>query len=220
MSEQEEWDGSVDPNAEEHDSKGTKYCRTGKKVLAPLGFERFFSKKKTPMLAVRFICVNDMVERDDGEETDQGRHVWRQFSITRKAISYFARFARGMGHNSPFNAKDDDSVSEVLGAGLVIGTVAVSSGISEKTGKPWERSEVKYFDRFEGDDDPEWDEIIVAGEEEWDKYLKWREAHPRGQRKDSGGSGGSGDSGDSGGSGGSFGGSDDDMPYQNDDIPF
>ena len=212
MSDQE-WTGEINPDDEKYDKGGdTRYCKAGRKVLVPLGYERWKSSKGTPMVSIMYLCVVDLVEGGK----DVGAVVWRNFALSQNAVQFFARFARAMKHHSPFNVFKDDDVQEIVGKGACIGKVEVESGDRRDGNGKWERSEVKFFDPFDGDWEPDWDALVAEGEEKcWDTYLKFRAENPRGApRKGKGGGGGS-EGGGGGGGGGGYTpqGPDDDIPF-------
>lgn len=203
-----EWNGQIDPNDSQYDGKGggdTRYCKAGRKVLVPLGYERWKSSKGTPMLSIMYGCVVDLVEGGG----DAGAVVWRNFALSQNAVQFFARFARAMRFTSPFNVFKDEDVGEILGKGACIGKVEVESGDRKDGNGKWERSEVKFFDPYEGDWEPHFDELVTGMEEKWDAYLKFRSEHPRGEKRER--RGGSSE----GGGGGGY------QPQTGDDeIPF
>lgn len=207
------WDGKVNPEDEQYDSNGggggdrTRWCRAGRKILAPVGYERWSSSKNNPMLSVRFVCLDDI----DGDASEVGAHVWRNFALTEAAAAFFARFARAMGYLSPFNVFKDEDVQAILAKGAVIGKVEEETYTYQ--GKEKTKSEVKFFDRNEGGWEPRWDEVCGAAEAEWDSYLEWREANPRGSKTNT-------RSGGSSSGGGGYGGQQSSLPPQDDDIPF
>lgn len=206
------WDGQIDPNAEEFQNEGgtgekTRWCGEGRKVLAAIGYERWESGKGNPMLSVRFVCLDDL----QGDASEVGAHVWRNFALTQAAVQFFARFARAINFLSPFNVFKDEDVQAILAKGAVIGKVETET-YTRNDGKEGEKSEVKFFDRYEGNWEPGWDEITTAAEEVWDKYLDWREKNPRGQKRQDRRGGSSG--------GSSGGGSQTHLPSQDEDIPF
>lgn len=207
-----EWNGTINPTDETYDDKGggggdrTRWCGQGRKVLAAIGFERWTSSQGSAMLSIRFVCVDDL---EEGGE-DVGAHVWRNFALTQKAVSFFARFARAIGWLAPFNVFKDEDITEILGKGSVIGRVEIES-FQRNDGKTGEKGEVKFFDPFEGRWEPGWDTTIAKAESEWDSYLEWREKNPRGAKK--------APRGRAGGSGGSSGGGSS-MRAHDDDIPF
>lgn len=208
------WDGSVNPKDKQYDGNDggkTRWCGPGRKVLAPIGYERWKSSKGNDMLSVRFVCLEDL----EGDASEAGAHVWRNFALTENAVAFFARFARAMGYLSPFNVFKDEDVQAILGKGAVIGRVEEET-YEKRDGSDGKKSEVKFFDRYEGDWGPSFDGICGTAEEEWDSYLEWRERNPRGSSNRGGGNRGS----SGGGGGGGGGGRQTTLPAQDDDIPF
>lgn len=207
-----EWNGEINPNDEQYQQQQggsgerTKWCSAGKKILAPLGYERWESSNHNPMLSVRFLCLEDMEEGGD----DEGGHVWKDFALTQNAVQFFARFARAMGHLAPFNVFKDEDVQAILAKGAVICRVVVEEETYQ--GKKKTKREARFFDPFEGEWDPNWTALCEEGEVAWDRYLEWRANNPRNAQRQGRSSGGS-----SSGSGGSGGGS---LPAADDDIPF
>lgn len=187
MSERE-WDGSVDPNDEKYKNTGggPRECKPGQKVLVPLGFERWKSSKGNPMLSLMFGCVVDLEKGGN----DVGAVTWRHFALTPNAIRFFANFAKAMGHTSPFNVFKDEDVEAIMAKGAFVGVVK-NETYEKSRGGTGIKSEVEFFNDYEGDWDPGFDELVASMEELWDKYLSWREKNPRGQpsRSSSGGGG-------------------------------
>jgi len=200
------WDGTIDPNAEDHQNNGggnrTRYCKDGRKVLAPVGYERWDSRKGTKMLTVRCVCLVDKANVGD-----EGAVVERNFALTRKAVVFFGRFANAIGHQDPGSVFDDEYVERVLNSGYFEGTVQVES-YDKQDGSTGERSEIKFFDPFNGSPGAQWDTVIEAAVANYEGYLDWRAENPRGSRSSSSGGGQSG------------GGGNERPNYSSDDIPF
>lgn len=204
------FDGSVNPNDEKYESGGgdkTRYCKAGKKVLAPLGFERWKSSKDSAMVSIMFGCVADLEKNGQ----DAGAVVWRNFALTQNAVQFFARFAKAMKRTGPFNVFKDEDLNEILGLGACVGKVEIESGEREDGKGQWQRGEVKFFDPYDGDWEPQFDDLISEMESAFDEYLVWRAKNPRGVKKSRGG----GRSGGAGGSGGSS-----DAGIGESEIPF
>lgn len=177
----------VDPNDKKYDEARGRWCKAGRKLLAPIGYERFDAQTGTPMLAVRFVCVVDLEKKGD-----EGAHVWRNFALSEKGVGFIARFARAMKCTFPFDVALDEDLDKVLmNAPAVVGIVEVET--YEWKGKTLEKVEVKQFDTYEGGQDPGWDAILAEAEAVWDEYLEFRKKNPRGATRSNGGDrGGSG----------------------------
>lgn len=174
----------VDPNDKKYDEVRGRWCTAGRKLLAPIGYERFDAQTGTPMLAVRFVCVVDLEKNGD-----EGAHVWRNFALSEKGVGFIARFARAMKCTFPFDVALDEDLDKVLmNTPAVVGIVEVET--YEWKGKTGEKVEVKQFDTYEGAQEPGWDPILVEAETVWDEYLKFRASNPRGSRNNQRSSGG------------------------------
>lgn len=202
----------VDPNDKEYDKKeGYPLCGEGRKLLAPIGFERYQSQNGNPMIGVRFLVLRDYA--DDGD--DANTECYENFTNTPKALFRIARFARALGQTDPFDTDDDEELGNIL----VMGYVEADVEVEEFEGKSKPRP--KEFHVWRGDgEEPEWSEWIDAADTRHTEYLVWRAEHPRGTfnkgGKGGGSSGGSGgarpSSGESGGRGA--------RKQRGDDVPF
>lgn len=183
-------------------------------TVSVVGTEKWESSKGTPMMHVRFVCV-DCRDRVSGDVVqDQiGRVLTRDYAITEKAVGFFTDLIVAYGFDAAFDPENKEEVDEIFAkspTGLVRFRLRTRTYPKRDgtTGTAYEPE--RYFRFPEGVDFPaNIDEIIDEAAKGFDKYLEWRDKNPRGQRS-VGGGGGGGSHGGGGGGGGA----------ENDDIPF
>jgi hypothetical protein len=142
----------------------------GKKLLAAVGFERYFSRNGNPMLSIRFVCLLDR----EGSGDEKGE-IYENFTLSDRALWRFVAFAQALGYPEAFDPEDDEDVSRLLTHAYVEGEVRMDE---------WQGKERPKIDRFARagryEEDPDWASWIEAGEERHRGYLEWREKNPRG----------------------------------------
>lgn len=203
-------DGDLSGRAKQMDRTDVNY------TASVVGTEKWESSKGTTMMHVRFVCV-DCRDRVSGDVVqDQiGRVLTRDYAITEKAVGFFTDLIVAYGYDGAFDPESKEEIDEIF-ANSATGLVRFRLKKRDypkrdgSTGTAYEPE--RYFQFPAGVDyPPNVDEIIEEAAKGFDKYLEWREQHPRGQRQGGGGGGGYRQGG--GGGGGHEGGVDDDLPF-------
>lgn len=167
--------------------------RPGERVAATVGFERFNAKTGTPMIMFRFLIVDG---GPSSEDSDVGRHVNEDYPNTAAAAFRLNAWAAAHGQKTAWDTDNDETVEKIMRAAYVkIRLVNGENGI-----------EVNRISPYDGEIGPSWEGLAQEGEREFQKYLEWSKANPRGSdsrykgKKPSGG-GGRGGAGGRGGGG-------------------
>lgn len=206
-----------DPKDEKWDEGGgdrTEYVGECHGVFGGAGIERWKSSNNNDMLSIRFVCLRDL---DDGD--NEGKHLIVGFPLIDSTMGKLMKMVRAHGWTEPFDPWDDEDISNILSQGPVIADTEVETGSdgNDYAGVGWDD-----WESYEGELDPDWEEMCNAAFESHESYLTWRSTHPRGAKKNSGGnqrSGGGRSSSSGGGSGGGGGGRQQGGDYDG-DIPF
>lgn len=209
----------VDPNDEKYESGGggTEKCGPGAKLLVAVGFERYSSSRKgTPMIGIRWLCLHDF------NGNDEKRVAFDNVANTANSMWRFAAIAKALGYSDMFDTDDDEDLWAMLSSGYLVGK------LQNETYQGKTQAKLKFYDEpdgdFQYDDDPDWATWIEEAEEGHQRYLDWRAEHPRGES--GGGSGGSRGGGRRRGSrsrsygGGGYDGPDTPPASAYDDVPF
>ena len=167
------------PNDSQYDKKDFKKLSVGEKVFGAVGYERFTSKNGNSCVDVRFTCLDDF---GDGE--DNGLDVREMFAFTEKAFWKFAGLCRALGIEEGFDPENDDELMEALTSAYFTGNVELET--YESKGKERQKPIISDYTVFSGKDDPEWEDLLSAGEDRHAEYLGWREKNPRGQNSGGG----------------------------------
>lgn len=202
-------EGDVSGRAKQMDRTDVTY------TVSVVGTEKWESSKGTPMMHIRFVCV-DCRDRVSGDVVqDQiGRILTRDYAITEKAVGFFTDLIVAYGYDGAYDPENKEEVDEIFAnskTGLVRFRLRKRPYTKRdgSTGTAYEPE--RYFKFPEGVDYPEnTDDLVAEAANGFDKYLDWRDKNPRGQR-----TGGGGPRGQSGGGGGGGGGDhvDDDLPF-------
>ncbi len=198
------------PDITEPGGGGPTYIEEECRVIAAnVGWEHFDSAKKgTPGLHIRYVAVHPPEHAGHITTID----VWK----LPQCLDRLADMALAHGYEEPFSEEEDDDLEAVFtaGDGLIQLVIKPDEPYQDKNGKMVQRYSPAFFNRTRHRMDESYKKIIEDGEDEFGRYLKWREDHPRGSF--TGVSGGSSNSSNSGGSGQQQGqrkGADSDFPF-------
>lgn len=194
---------AVDLEDPEFDKPAQRYrCREGAKVFGVCGMERGHSnQKKTPKLDIELYCVKDLVDPDPAENppSDEGLTVRMTCWMTPKALgSNLIRVFRALnyspgldpetGERRKMNLNDDEQILAAISDGYFIADVVHNEGINKK-GEPTTYANVEAIScrPYQGEVDPEWDHLLNAASEEYqrrkDKYQSYN-AQPQSSSTD------------------------------------
>lgn len=165
------------------------------------------SKKKTPGWLVRWVVP---------EGPRAGQVIEDTFWLTEKAMGRIYDLSVHLGATEPFDPKDKDDMSRMMGAPNAVACFNVrAEDYVDRKGQDRTAYRLKWYRSYQGDlpsgeDDPradEWNGHLDAAVEDFKEYLEWRGRNPRKERK------ASADDRRKGGRGKQ-------PPPQDDDIPF
>lgn len=165
--------------------------RNTRVLLAPCGWEHYESTKKhTPGVLVRWVAL---------EGPDAGKVTERTFWKSDAAADQFLDYCLAAGYREPIDWDDDDDLEALFTGGDSKGVVLADIKVEDT----WTRNdgtEVKTYrpawfgpsnvPKPSAEQAKRWNALIKAAEEGWDRYMQWRETHPRGQSRGGGGGGG------------------------------
>jgi len=145
----------VDPN-DLGEGASFKKATPGRKLVHGVGFRRWVSKSGTPMLTIAFVILHDHEKNGD-----EGCIVFRNFSLSERALFFLGRFAAAVGWNKPFDSDDNDAIERIVSAG------PVSTKLEEDTYDGKTKVVPEGFLKFSGQYNPKWNSLIQAGEAEY-----------------------------------------------------
>jgi hypothetical protein len=170
----------INPQDTKYDSGGettgkTRQCGVGDKLLAAVGFERYFARTGTAMLGVRFLCLVDYADSND-----EGAICFENFSITEKSVWRIVEYARSVGFNKEFDPEDDTDIGELLTHGYCVGHLVADEYQGKTRFRIGREGDTPGFRRPGSfDEDPEWTAMIERAEDDHREYLDWRAKNPR-----------------------------------------
>lgn len=162
-------------NGGSNSSQGDRKVRPGRKVLMPVGIDYQESRAGNRMAIVRFMCLKDL--QGDSNE-DAGAYAWDTFVLTERALWKIAKYSVAVGHNAPFDAENEAELQKVLTTKPVVADMRI-----DKDNEGVERVRAAGYYPYRGEHEPDWDDLITAGEERHAEYRKWKQSQGSGGYK-------------------------------------
>lgn len=155
----------INPEQAEKTGGGGKFddrCTPGRKLAHAVGMSRWTSKGGTPMVSMGFVVLRDAAEGSD----DTGKVFIERFALTDRAAWRIGKWAHAAGHRAAFAAESDDDWERIMARGAIVAELEED----EYNGRT--RVQVKEWAAYSGQDDPGWEAMVTAGEQEWQRIQQ------------------------------------------------
>lgn len=137
-------------------------CTPGRKLSHAVGMSRWTSQGGTPMVSMGFVVLRDAAEGSD----DTGKVFIERFALTDRAAWRIGKWAHAAGHRAAFAAESDDDWQRIMARGAIVATLEEN----EYNGRT--RLQVSEWAAFTGQEDPGWEAMVTAGEQEWQRIQQ------------------------------------------------